>query len=93
MKSNEYKTIFHTQHGQIESQVMLFRLTNTTAKFESYIDDWLQRFIANFGVCYHDDILIHSTHQDTHDERIQEVLKQQPEFGLNAKTEKCHARV
>jgi len=69
---------------------MRFGLTNSPATFEAYIDDCVWYSIDDFAVCYLDDILIYSTDDEEHEEQVRKVLKRLREFGLYAKTEKCH---
>jgi len=41
-EGNQYKTGFQVLYGQYKYLVMSFGLTNVTASFQSYIDDFLR---------------------------------------------------
>jgi hypothetical protein len=67
-EGGEYKTLFRTHYGQFEYRVMPFRLMNTAATFQPYIDDCLRPYIEDFAISYLDDILIYSTTEQEHDD-------------------------
>jgi len=87
-EGDEYQTAFRTRYGQFECRVMPFRLINTPATFQSYIDDCLRPYIDDFAVCYLDGILIYSTNEMEHDEHVRKVLERLREFGLYCKDKK-----
>jgi hypothetical protein len=74
-EGDEYNTAFPTHYGQFEYMVMPFGLTNTLATFQSYIDDFLRPYIADFAVCNLDDILFDSTNEKEHEEHVGQVLQ------------------
>jgi hypothetical protein len=88
-EGDEYKTPFRTCYGQFKYRVVPFGLTNSPARFQSYIDDCLQPYIDHFAVCYLDHILIYSTNEKEHEEYVRQVLQRLEEFGLYCKAEKC----
>ena len=53
-EGDKHKTAFRTRYGQFEYFVMLFRLTNTLATFQDYIDDCLWPYIDNCAVWHLD---------------------------------------
>jgi hypothetical protein len=69
---------------------MPFGLINAPATFQAYIDDYFRPFIDDFAGCYIDDILIYSTDEEEHTEKVRKVLSRLREFGLYATAEKCH---
>ena len=66
-EGDKYQTEFPTQYGQFKYQVMLFVLTNAPAKFEAYMDHYLQPFAEDFAVCNLDNILIYLTNEEDHE--------------------------
>jgi hypothetical protein len=88
-EGDEYKTAFRTRYRQFEYRVMPFSLTNAPATFQSYIDDCLQPYINDFAVCFLDGILIYSTNEKDHEERVRQALQRLMEFGLYCQAEKC----
>jgi len=88
-EGDEYKTAFRTRYGQFEYWVMPFDLKNAPATFQSYIDDCLQPYIADFAVCYLNIILIYSTNGKEHEGHVRQVLQRLKEFDLYCQPEKC----
>jgi hypothetical protein len=58
-KGEEKKTTFRTWYGSYEYLIMLFRLTNTSATFQSLVNDTLKGYLDIFYVAYLNDILIY----------------------------------
>ena len=57
---NKWKTAFRTRYGHFGYQMMLFRLTNALATFQSYINNILVEKLDVFMIVYLDDILIYT---------------------------------
>lgn len=57
---DKWKTVFCTQYGQFEYTVIPFRLCNTPATFQAYINQAMRGILDEFIVVYLDDILIYS---------------------------------
>jgi len=74
-EGDEYKTAFRTCDGQFEYRVMPFGLTHAPATFQAYIDNCLWPYIDDFAVCYLDDIVIHMTNEEEHEEQVRKVLE------------------
>ena len=74
-EGNEWKTMFCTHLGLYKMLVMLFRLTNAPANFQSFIKSILTDLINITCVIYLDDILIYSKSQKSHDLSVCQVLE------------------
>ena len=59
-EGNKYKTAFKIRYGHFEYQVMLFKLSNTPASFQEYINKILAKKLDVFVIVYLDDILIYT---------------------------------
>ena len=59
-KENEWKTAFQTRYRTFEWSVMLFRLINTSATFQCFINDVFSNLLDMCIVVYLDNILIYS---------------------------------
>jgi hypothetical protein len=73
-EGDEWKTAFKTPYRHFEYLVILFRLTNVPATFQSVVDYTIQPFLDKFAVCYLDDILIFSKTLEEHWKYIKAVL-------------------
>ncbi len=75
-EGDEWKAAFSMNRGLFEPLVMLFRLCNSPATFQTMMNDILCPFIdCNKAVCYMDDILIYSTSLADHQRITQEILQ------------------
>jgi hypothetical protein len=68
---------------------MPFRLTNSPATFQPYIDDCLSSDIDDFAACYLDNKLIYLTNEKEHEEHVHQVLQRLKEIGLYCKADTC----
>jgi len=68
---------------------MPFRLTNTPAAFQHFINNVFSDLLNVCVVVYLDDILIYSDDIMQHRSYIKEVLKRLRKVGLYMKAEKC----
>uniref|UniRef100_A0A0W0FRD0 Reverse transcriptase-rnase h-integrase n=1 Tax=Moniliophthora roreri TaxID=221103 RepID=A0A0W0FRD0_MONRR len=73
---------------------MFFRLMNSPATFQAFMDNVLQDFMAE-GWClvYMDDILIYSKSKEQHEIRMQRLLQRLKEQDLYLKPHKCRFNV
>jgi len=86
---NEWKTAFHTCYGSYGWLVMPFGLTNAPAAFQHFVNTIFADMLDVCVVVYLDDILIYSEDMESHQQHVQEVLRQLRLHGLFAKPEKC----
>ena len=68
---------------------MPFRLTNTPAAFQRFMNDVFSDLLDVCIVIYLDDILIYSDDITQHQSHVKEVLKRLRKAGLYVKAEKC----
>jgi hypothetical protein len=68
---------------------MPFRLTNTPAVFQSFINHILREFLNIFYIVYIDDILIFSDSKKEHAQHLRAILKKLAKASLFIKGEKC----
>ena len=66
-KGNKQKTTFRTRYGYFKYKVILFRLTNTPATFQVYVNRSLAGLLNNVCIVFLDDILIY-TYSDSLEE-------------------------
>jgi len=74
-KGDKWKTAFRTRYGAFEWSVTPFRLTNTPAAFQHFMNDMFPDLLGVCVVVYLDDILIYSDDIMQHQSHIKEVLK------------------
>ena len=63
-EGDKWKTAFQIRYGHFEYQVMPFRLSNTLASFQGYINKILAEKLDIFVIVYLDDIFIYTEDQD-----------------------------
>ncbi len=69
---------------------MSFEFTNAFAKFQSYIDFALKKFLNVFVIIYLNDILIYSQNEKKkHMNHVRFVLKRLKKYKFFAKLSKC----
>jgi ribosome-interacting GTPase 1 len=61
---------------------MPFNLTNTSASFQTLINDILREYLDIFVVAYLDDILIYSTNEKNHIKQVNLVLETLKKAGI-----------
>ncbi|KAG5735334.1 hypothetical protein E4T56_gene11036 [Termitomyces sp. T112] len=86
---HEWKTTFHTCYGLFEYLVMPFRMTNSPATFQYFMNNIFHNMNDVFVIVYLDDILIYLNLPAEHSEHVHRVLEQLREYHLHAKPEKC----
>ena len=87
---NCWKATFTTSLWLFESTVMFFRMCNSSATFQAFMDDLFGDYIVEgWLVIYMDDLLIHSLDQITHDKWTQNVLQCFQEQTMYLKLKKC----
>ena len=88
---HQWKAAFITHKGLFEPTVMFFRLTNSLAMFQWFINDSFRDMIAEgWLVIYMNDLLIFSPDEETHCECTKCVLQRMTKLDLHLKLEKCH---
>ena len=85
----EWKTAFKTYLKYFEYTVMLFGLINTSATFQSLVNNTLQDYLDIFCIAYLDNILIYSETLEEYKEHVKKVLKALQNKKLSMASEKC----
>ena len=88
-EGDEWKMAFQMCYGHFEYHVMPFRLVNTPAMFQGYINVVLHDCLDVTCLAYLDDILIFSEDKVEHTEHVREVLHHLSKAGLYLNLEKC----
>ena len=89
-EGDEWKTAFRIRYNHLEYQVMPFRLSNTLASFQGYINKILAKKLDIFFIVYLDDILIYiEDPSQAHVDEICWALEQLRKHGLFVKLKKC----
>ena len=89
-EGNEWKAAFRTNRGLFEPLVMFFGLTNSSATFQTMMNDIFQDLISEGIVCvYLDDILIFTETMEEHDWVTCLVLKRLRQHKLYLRHDKC----
>ena len=87
--SDEWKIIFYTQYDYFKYTVMLFKLVNTSATFQVYINQTLWDILDVYIIVYLNDILIYSEDDKSHMVHVYNVLEWPLYYKLYAKLKKC----
>jgi hypothetical protein len=82
---NVWKTAFRTCYSYFKYLVLLFRLTNASATFQSYINRAIARLLNNFVVIYLDNILIYSKKGKDYKDYMRQVLERLRKHKLYTK--------
>jgi len=93
-EGDEWKAGFTTHIGSYELTVMYFGLTNSSATFQTMMND-LFRDMVNQGnmAMFIDDIIVATDMEEGHNEIVEEVLRRLEENDLFVKPEKCRWKV
>ncbi len=95
-KSNEWKMTFCTRYNQFEYQMMLFKLINTSAIFQFYVNHTLKLFMNICYVIYLNDILVYFETKEQHWKHMCKILRTLLKYWLYIKLLKCtfnHSKV
>ena len=93
-KGDEWKAAFMMHIRAYKPTVMYFGLTNSSATFQTMMND-LFRDLINQGdtAIFIDDILVATDTEEGHDKLVEEVLRRLEENDLFVKPEKCKWKV
>ncbi|KAG5735420.1 hypothetical protein E4T56_gene12784 [Termitomyces sp. T112] len=86
---HEWKTAFCTRYGLFEYLVMPFKMTNSPATFQYFMNNIFHNMNDIFVIIYLDDILIYLNSPAEHLEHVRRVLELLREYHLHAKPKKC----
>ena len=89
-EGDQWKATFITSKGLFEPTVMFFRLSNSPATFQRFMNDSFKDMIAKgWLIVYMDDMLITATDEEENTEQTKRVLKRMKELNLHLKLKKC----
>ena len=88
-EGDKWKTAFRTWYSHFEYHIMPFRLINTSATFQEYINSVLKDCLDVTCLAYLDDILIFSKDEVDHKWHVRKVLQCLSKAGLYLNLEKC----
>ena len=71
-----------------EYLIMSFRLINTSATFQTYINNVLRKHLDVFVMIYLDDILVYSKNEADHEVHVRKILEALKKVNLQIKSEK-----
>ncbi|CDO68991.1 hypothetical protein BN946_scf184762.g7 [Trametes cinnabarina] len=80
---------FRTWYGFFEWLVMPFRLLNTLAAFQRFVNEVFAGLLDVCVIVYLNDILIYSNSLEEHRQHVKEVLRRLRKFKLYAQVDKC----
>ena len=88
-EGDEWKTAFRTRYGHFETLVMPFGLSNAPASFQAIMNNLFRDILDVYVLCYLDDILVFSEHEEDHPGHVNEVLRRLQEAQLYVNPDKC----
>ena len=71
-----------------EYMIMLFKLTNASAMFQTYINNVLKEHLNMFMIIYLDKILIYSKNEKDHKKHVRQILNTLKKADLRIISEK-----
>jgi len=87
---DEWKAVFTIYIGAYKPTVMYFGLTNSSAAFQTIINDLFCNLINQEDTAiFVDDILVATDIEERYDKLVEEMLKRLEENDLFVKPEKC----
>ena len=89
-EGDKWKAVFTTPERSFKPTVMFFRLTNSSAMFQTMINELL-RDLINTGkvVAFINNMIIGIETEEGHNEIVAEVVRRLEENNLYVKLEKC----
>ena len=89
-EGDKWKAVFSMPEGSFEPTVMFFGLTNSSAMFQTMMNDLLRDLVVEEKVAvFIDDVMVATETEEGHDEIVEEVLRRLEENNLFVKPEKC----
>ena len=89
-EGDQWKATFITSKGLFKPTIMFFKLSNSPATFQRFMNDSFKDMIAEgWLVVYMDNMLITATNKQENVERTKRVLQRMKELELHLKLKKC----
>lgn len=92
-KNNKWKTVFQTQYELYKYLIILFKLINASATFQSYIHKVLHKHLNIFIIVFLNDILIYFKNKVSYNQHVCTVLQTLLKAELYVKLVKCQFSV
>ena len=92
-EDQEQMTAFNTRYCQFEYLVMPFSLCNAPGTFQSYINNFLRKYLDVFCTAYLDNMLVYSTKEEQHMRHVLDMLKWLQDQDLQVDVDKCEFSV
>ena len=93
-EGDEWKAAFITPKGLFEPTMMFFRLSNSPATFQRFMNNLFKDMIAEgWLIVYMDNMLITSQNKEEDIKRTRRVLQRMKDLDLHLKLKKCRFRV
>jgi len=87
--NNKWKTVFCMCYNHFEYLIMSFKLINTSAIFQIYINRTLAKFMNFICVVYLNNILIYLQSEKEHKHHVCKILEQLQHYKLYTNLKKC----
>ena len=88
-KGDEWKTVFRCRYGLFEYLIMPFGLMNAPATFQAMINHIFRDLLDQGTIAFMDDLMVHASTKEKHDEIALEVLRRLRENRLCIAPDKC----
>ena len=89
-EGDQWKAAFITLKGLFEPTIMFFRLSNSPATFQRFMNDSFKDMIAEgWLIVYMDDMLITASDKQTNIKHTKRVIQRMKELNLHLKLKKC----
>jgi hypothetical protein len=73
-RGDKWKIAFRTRYRHFKYLIILFRLINAPATFQSYINEAMKDILNDFCIIYLNDIFIYSAIEEEHRKHVNEIL-------------------
>ena len=89
-KGDEWKAAFTIPKGLFEPTIMFFGLTNSSATFQTMMNELLRDLInIEKVVAFINDVIVGTEGEEGHNKLVEEILKRLEKNNLYVKPEKC----
>jgi len=93
-EGDEWKAVFTTHIGLFKPVVMFFGLTNSSATFQTMMNNIFRDLINKGDVTiFIDNVLVGTETEEGHNELVEEILRKLEKHDLYVKLEKCEWKV
>jgi hypothetical protein len=86
---DKWKTAFRTRYGHYEYIMIFFNLINTSAIFQTYINETLKDYLDIFCMAYFDNICIYNRFIEKYKKYVRLILERLRQYKFYVKFSKC----